>query len=107
MSTERRTEERTTADAALPPAWRAGLDLVNDGVLVLALDDGAILDANRGAEQLYGLPREALRGATNDALSERRAPYDQRYALALLDRARAGDPQVFEWRARRGSGAPT
>jgi PAS domain S-box-containing protein len=104
MATERGTDGGAQADAAASPESRAVFDLVNDGVLVLDADTGAILDANRRAEVMYARSREALRGSTVDSLSEGHAPFNQCYAMALVRRAAAGQPQLFEWRARRSSG---
>jgi PAS domain S-box-containing protein len=104
MATERGTDQGTRANVAATPECRAVFDLVNDGVFVHDMDTGAILDANRRAEVMFGLSREALCGSTIDSLSEGRAPYNQRYALELICRAAAGEPQMFEWRARRSSG---
>jgi PAS domain S-box-containing protein len=104
MAIEHGTDGGAQAHAAATPESRAVFDLVDDGVLVLDADTGAILDANRRAEVMYARSREALRGSTIETLSEGRAPYNQRYAMALVCRAAAGEPQLFEWHARRGSG---
>jgi PAS domain S-box-containing protein len=97
---------RPSGEAGDPsvPARDALVDIVNDGVFVHDLETGAILDANRRAEALYGYTRAELRGVTLDALSEGKPPYANDEALALIGRAAAGEAQVFEWHARRRSG---
>jgi PAS domain S-box-containing protein len=79
-------------------------DLVNDGILVQDADTGAILDANRRAEQMFGLTRDELRASDFEHLSEGLPPYTQRDAMEIVRRAAHGPPQLFEWRARRSSG---
>jgi PAS domain S-box-containing protein len=86
------------------PSGDALVDVVNDGVFVHDAETGAILDANRRAEAMYGYTRAELRGVNIDALSEGKPPYTAAAALALIHRVAAGEPQLFEWRARRRSG---
>ena len=79
-------------------------DAANDGFFIHDAASGAILDANRRASIMYGLPREELIQATVAELSEGAAAYTQRLARQYMDRALHGEPQIFEWRALHSSG---
>ena len=85
-------------------ATREMLDAVNDAILVQDLATGAILDVNARAVDMYGHPRPAFPNLSVADLSEDRPPWTQVEALSWMRRAAAGEPQVFEWRARHQSG---
>jgi diguanylate cyclase (GGDEF)-like protein/PAS domain S-box-containing protein len=100
--------ERKLADEALKASeerFRAIFDSVSDAIFVQELANGAIVDVNRRVSELYGYSREeALRLSVED-LSAGSPPYTQKEALALIDKAAAGEPQTFEWRAKRKDGS--
>ncbi|HEY6000031.1 MAG TPA: HD domain-containing phosphohydrolase [bacterium] len=61
----RELEGRAAAEDALRSSeerYRTLIALANDAILVLDAGNGTILDANRRAEELFGLPRERLLG---------------------------------------------
>jgi two-component system cell cycle sensor histidine kinase/response regulator CckA len=51
----------------------------------------------------YDDPSQVV-GRNAGCLSEGRPPYDEAAAKALIDRAAAGEPQLFEWRAKARDG---
>ena len=92
------------AEAALTVSetrFRTIFDNINDAIFIHALDTGAILAVNHRMVEMYGYdqPSEVI-GLDAGQLSEGIPPYDGDAAMAWLIKARAGEPQLFEWRAR-------
>jgi PAS domain-containing protein len=59
----RELDARERAEAALRASeerYRTLIALANDAILLVDVASGTILDANRKAEELFGLPRERL-----------------------------------------------
>ncbi|MHC1790363.1 PAS domain S-box protein [Solidesulfovibrio sp.] len=84
--------------------YRMIFNAASDAILIQDAVTGAILDANDRAVSLYGYSREALRQMTSSQLSPGYPPYSAAEALARLQLARDGQPQLFEWLARATSG---
>jgi len=84
--------------------FRAIFEGFGDTVLIHDANDGAILDANPAACELLGLSRREILAREVGQLSAGTAPFSQREALALIQRAAAGEPQRFEWQARHRNG---
>ncbi len=103
-SLEARQEERDRAEAALRESegkLRTLIDRISDALLVLDLDGHAILDVNQTMCAMYGYTREEALGATISDLSLGEPPYTSADAAAHFAQMAGGEPQVFEWRARR------
>ena len=100
--------ERKLAEEVLRASeerFRAIFDSVSDAIFVQELSNGAFIDVNRRVGELYGYSREeALRLSVED-LSAGLPPYTQQEALALIGKAAGGEPQTFEWRAKRKDGS--
>ncbi len=77
---------------------------INDAIFLLDPDTGAILDVNREAIAMFGYPREDARRIAVGDISSGVPPYTQQDALAWIQRASFGKPQLFEWRFRHRSG---
>ncbi|MBI4913396.1 MAG: PAS domain S-box protein [Acidobacteria bacterium] len=102
-----RQAERNHAESALREGeakLRTILDHINDALFVHDLETGDILEVNQTVCTMYGYTREELGNLGVQDLSMGEPPYSQAEALAWMARARAGDPQVFEWQARRKGG---
>ena len=84
--------------------FRTIFEGLGDVVLIHDATNGAILDANRAACELLGLSRREILAREVGQLSAGTAPFSQREALALIQRAAAGEPQRFEWQARHRNG---
>ncbi len=99
--------ERTAAEEALRKSeerFRTIFDSVNDSIFVHDPATGAILDVNAAMCAMYGYTREeALRLRVED-LSSGEPPYTQREAMAWIELAAEGKPQVFEWKGRHRDG---
>jgi PAS domain S-box-containing protein len=84
--------------------YREVFNATSEAIIIHEAATGAILDVNGPMLEMYGYPREeALRLSIND-LSADEAPYSQAGALRLIRKADEGEPQVFEWRAKRKNG---
>jgi PAS domain S-box-containing protein len=94
------------APGCADPSCGSLLDVVNDAVFVHDAETGAILDANRRAEEMYEVSRAELLGGTVERFSVGEPPYTAREALAHIRAAAAGESRLFEWHARTGSGRP-
>jgi PAS domain S-box-containing protein len=84
--------------------FRTILDSINDAVFIHDIGTGAILNVNNTACDMYGHTREELRKQGVQAISMGEAPYAGEDAIRWVKKAAAGEPQVFEWRAKHKSG---
>jgi PAS domain S-box-containing protein len=84
--------------------FRTIFNSVNDAIFVHDVDSGAIIDANRRVTEMYGYTLEQLCQINIEQLSAGMPPHTQREAAQYLQRAAAGEPQTFEWRARHRNG---
>ncbi|MFB6301707.1 MAG: PAS domain S-box protein [Haloferacaceae archaeon] len=105
------TDDRTapTGGDRDPPfgagAFREIYHSVNDAILVHDAETGAIIDVNETACEMYGFTRSEARDLTVEDLSSGRPPHTAAVA-DRLERAAAGEPQVFEWRTEDADGTP-
>jgi PAS domain S-box-containing protein len=78
---------------------RAIFDSVNDAIFIHA-SDGRILYVNETAGRMYGYTHQELASLDIGSLSAGTPPYTQLEAREWLDKAREGQPQLFEWLAK-------
>jgi len=103
----RNITERKRAEQALRRSeerFRTIFDTVNDAIFIHDPTSGAILDVNRTMGEMYGYTREEARQIDVETLSMGEPPYAQQDALQWINKAVAGQPQLFEWRAKDKSG---
>lgn len=79
-------------------------DSINDAIIIHNATNGAIVDVNVKMCVMYGLTREEALQFNLGALSSGERPFTQRDALDKIAKAAAGEPQLFEWRARHKDG---
>jgi PAS domain S-box-containing protein len=84
--------------------FRAILDGANDAIFVHELLTGKIIDVNAKVTELYGYSREEVVALGINELSSGIDPYTSERALGWLERARGGEPQLFEWQAKSRTG---
>ncbi len=101
ISERKATEETIRASEA---NYRAIFDTANDAIFVHDADTGAILDANQKAAEMYGYTTEELRHTCVQTLSDGNPPYSQKEAVEWIQRAMAGTPQRFDWKAKDRQG---
>ena len=97
---------RKAAEEALSESedrFRTIFDSVNDAVFIHDIETGAILNVNNTACDMYGYTREELRRIGVQTISMGEAPYTQADAVEWIKKAAAGQPQIFEWRAKHKS----
>ncbi|MFV9689939.1 MAG: ATP-binding protein [Desulfobacteria bacterium] len=97
---------RKAAEEALSESedrFRTIFDSINDAVFIHDIETGAILNVNNTACDIYGYTREELRRIGVQTISMGEAPYTQTDAVEWIKKAAAGQPQVFEWRAKHKS----
>lgn len=79
-------------------------DSVSDGIFVHRVSDGAIIDVNQHAIDLFGYSQEEMRQMQVGDLSSNLPPYTQKEAEQWLLRANSEGPQNFDWQAKHKSG---
>ena len=95
--------EKRRAEEALKESERRYRTLAEntpDAIVVFDLGTGSFVDCNRGAEQLYGLPREALLKTNPVAMSPPFQPDGRpsgEAAFTEIARALRGEVPYFEW----------
>ncbi|MDA8216829.1 MAG: PAS domain S-box protein [Dehalococcoidales bacterium] len=95
--------ERKQAEAEIRAAaenYRALFDAANDAIFVHDPETGCIVDVNRKGTETYGYnPTEVCQLTVGD-ISAGIPPYTQEDARQHIQKAAAGEPQVFEWLAK-------
>jgi PAS domain S-box-containing protein len=97
----KRPEEALLAQEA---TYRQIFNAVNEGILVLDLDSGEIVDANATFCNVFGRTPEEILGLSVGDISSGEAPYIQESALRLIHNAAGGEQQRFEWLAKGRDG---
>ncbi|HEX2924596.1 MAG TPA: PAS domain S-box protein, partial [Chloroflexota bacterium] len=102
VSERRRMEEGLRASEA---NYRAIFDAASDAIFVIDPQTHLVVDVNRRLREMYGgyTPDEA-RNLAIGTFSLGEPPYDQENAARLVEKAAAGEPQLFEWLARGKTG---
>jgi len=80
------------------------INAANDVIVVQDMNTGKFLDVNEKFSEVYGYTKAEAQGMDVEVASEGRPPYTQSEAMALVRKAVAGDPQFFEWKAKKKSG---
>lgn len=93
-------EELRESEAQFPGIF----DSVNDAIFIHDLSTGSIIDVNRRMCEMYGYRRDEALLIDVGVLSSGVPPYTQQEALAWMEKATEGRPQLFEWRAKAKSG---
>ncbi|MEM4248623.1 MAG: PAS domain S-box protein [Candidatus Nanoarchaeia archaeon] len=82
------------------------LDSINDAVFVDDGDTMQIIDVNQKMCEMYGYSKEEALALSVGELSLGEPPYSQEDALKWLNKAKeTGNPQTFEWLAKRKGGS--
>jgi two-component system cell cycle sensor histidine kinase/response regulator CckA len=104
---QREVAERMRTEEALRASeqrFRTIFDSVHDAIMVHELESGRILDVNARMTELWGYGREQACGLEWEALSAGERPHTQHEAMRWMQRAAAGEPQLFEWLAKHRDG---
>ncbi len=84
--------------------YRAIFEATNDAIVVHHPETGQILDVNPKMTEMFRYTTEEARRLTVEDISAGVPPYTQQEALALIRKAAAGEPQLFEWVSRTREG---
>ncbi|MEK6371267.1 MAG: PAS domain S-box protein [Acidobacteriota bacterium] len=84
--------------------FRTIFDSANDAIFLTDPATGRIADVNSRIADMYGYSREEAMNMEIAQLSSGVEPYTQEGALAVIEKALSGEPQVFEWHARHRDG---
>jgi len=99
--------QRKQAEEALrrsEATYREIFNAANDGILVLDIETGEIVDANATFRNVLGYTAEEAQGLQVRDFSSSQPAYAQENALRLIHNAARGQPQRFEWLAKSGDG---
>ncbi|MBU0704056.1 MAG: PAS domain S-box protein, partial [Chloroflexi bacterium] len=95
--------EKALAEEALRASeenYRAIFNAANDAIFIHHMETGDILDVNDKMCEMYGYTREEARRIGVGTVSADEPPYSQESAQVWMGQAAAGEPQIFEWRAK-------
>jgi PAS domain S-box-containing protein len=84
--------------------YRTVFDSANDSIVIQDVKTGKVLDLNRASWEMYGYTREEYLNLRPRDFNCGTPPYTAENARARIAKATAGEPQLFEWHAKRSSG---
>lgn len=84
--------------------YREIFNAVNDAVWVHDMETGAFLDVNDSVTRMFGYSVAEVKELSVADISSGVPPFTNDSALALLKKAAAGEPQLFEWHCRHKDG---
>src|SRR5665213_3316373 len=80
-------------------------DAVSDGIFLSDPATGRFTEVNAAGCRMFGYPKTELIGRGVNELSSGVPPHTQEAALALNEKARLGEPQLFEWQCKTKEGS--
>jgi PAS domain S-box-containing protein len=84
--------------------FRAIFDSANDAIFLTDPATGRIVDVNARIADMYGYTRAEALSLDAKQLGSGVEPYTETGASAIIEKAIAGEPHVFEWHARHRDG---
>lgn len=99
--------ERERAEEALQKSednYKSVFNAANDAIFVHDINTGNIMAVNAKMAEMYGYTVDEATRLNVEALSAGTPGYTQQDALHWIGQAVAGQPQLFEWRARKKNG---
>lgn len=76
----------------------------NDALFVHDAETGKILDVNKKTEKTFGYSNKVFKNMTVGDISSNIPPYTLKEASDYIKKARDGEPQIFEWQAKKKNG---
>ncbi|MGA9382233.1 MAG: ATP-binding protein, partial [Phormidium sp.] len=84
--------------------YRTIFDASYDGIAILNIANGSLLDVNEKLCQMFGVKREVILQLEFNDLSLGESPYSQKEAGEFMQKAAKGELQKFEWCSKHASG---
>ncbi len=84
--------------------YRSIFNTANDAIFIHDIQTGAIIAVNRKMSEMYGYSSEEATRMDVEALSAGSPGYSRQDSMKWIRRAVEGDPQLFEWLAKRKNG---
>jgi PAS domain S-box-containing protein len=84
--------------------FRTIFDSTREAIFILEMQSAKIVDVNRTACDMYGYSREEIVKLGIEDLSSAVPPYNHAAAVELFRKVVAGEPQTFEWQAKKNGG---
>jgi len=84
--------------------FRIIFDSVNDGIFLSDPKTGRFIEVNEPGCKMFGYPKAELLGRDVNTLSSGIHPFTRDVAIELNERARLGEPQIFEWQCKAKNG---
>lgn len=78
---------------------------VNDGIVILDPENGAILGANLTACRMFRYPHDRIRHLSLEDITSGEHPYTYKRAMQMLRGTRSGEKTSAEWRCKRSDGS--
>ena len=104
MSSSGKAPDAASAIAGFEDRFRIIFDSVNDGIFISNPATGKFIDINEPGCRMFGYQKADLLGRDVDTLSSGVHPHTADMALELNERARLGEPQIFEWLCKNKDG---
>jgi PAS domain S-box-containing protein len=84
--------------------YKMVFDSANDSIVIQDVDTGKVFDLNRASWEMYGYTREGYLDLRPEDFNCGTPPYTVENAQSRIARAASGEPQLFEWHAKRSNG---
>ena len=101
ITERRRVEEAMRVSEA---TYREIFNTVNDTIWVHDIDTFEFVDVNSKVTEMFGYSVSEALNLTVMDVSEGVFPFTEKRAIELLEKARDGEPQLFEWHTRHKDG---
>ncbi len=105
MYVSRRKSSVLLADVAVQGHYREIFNSVNEAILILDAETGAVLDVNQAVFNLFGYTRDEILSGGLRVLLTHEQPYDFKSALALIHEASRSGALGREWSGLRKDGS--
>ncbi len=102
--------DRKNAEAAIVRAeanYREIFDKASDGIYVHNIPTGTIIDSNERAAEITGYSKEEILSISSRKCVTRSTEHNIIPTAVHLQKAAAGEPQLFEWLSRKKDGSFT
>jgi PAS domain S-box-containing protein len=108
VSNFRDITERKQVEEAIKLAeanYREIFDKASDGIYVLEIETGKVIEVNQKACNITGYSREELFNSDQLGFITDNSDYTLQHAMDYLQKAAAGEPQLFEWIVKNKDGS--